>query len=203
MQKSAHWAYLEGYYPPQIVLLLPLLLSVKHSYSKHTLLQQVKQIGRDVVSSVHLTASMTHFKIFNTGKSGPDLQFNCISCQNTWNLNQIIPTLFSHASYYGYAEYLTMGSCGAATGCCRVYVSPGHDFSLTSTERKVLHCRWLCWAAPGLLLAPMSSPPGTGLGSPAPVSFSEALMKSELLQHLSVFSCSLISSLHSQSCQIL
>lgn len=79
---------------------------------------------------------MTHFKIFNTGKSGPDLQFNCISCQNTWNLNQIIPTLFSCASYYGYAEYLTMGSCGAATGCCRVCVSPGHDFSLTSTERK-------------------------------------------------------------------
>lgn len=67
----------------------------------------------------------------------------------------------------------------------------------------MLHCRWLCWAAPGLLRTPMSSPPGTRLGSPAPVSFFEALMKSELLQHLSVFSCSLISSLHSQSCQIL
>lgn len=135
MQKSAHWAYLEGYYPPQIVLLLPVLLSVKHSYNKHRQLQQVKQIGRDVVSSVHLTAWMTYFKIFNTGKSGPDLQFNCVSYKNTWNLNQIIPKV-SCTSYYGYAEYLAMGSCSAATGCCSLSVSPGKDYSLTSTDSR-------------------------------------------------------------------
>lgn len=78
---------------------------------------------------------MTHFKIFNTRKSGPDLQFNCVPYQNTWNLNQIIPRV-SCISYHRYAEYLAMGSCSAATGCCSLCVSPGKDYSLTSAARK-------------------------------------------------------------------
>lgn len=80
-------------------------------------------------------ASMTHFKIFNTGKSGSDLQFNCGSYQNTWNLNQIIPRV-SCTSYHGHVAYLAMGSCRAATGCCSLYVSPGKGCSLTSADRK-------------------------------------------------------------------
>lgn len=57
-----------------------------------------------------------------------------IKTSETWN-NQIIPRV-SRTSYYGYAEYLAMGSCSAASGCCSLYVSPGKDYSLTSAGRK-------------------------------------------------------------------